>query len=132
MNSQRPYLIRAILDWILDNGCTPYIVIDTREPGPLVPREHIQNERIVLNISPNAVRNFSIDESQIAFDSRFSGRPHHVSAPVGTVTAIYAKENGQGMIFEFESPTTDPTDIDSSTDKTRPTAEKASHLQVVK
>jgi stringent starvation protein B len=102
MTSNRPYLIRALFEWIIDNDCTPYLIVSTRVPGVSVPEGHVENQRIVLNISPQAVRNLDMGNQLIEFDGRFSGRPYHVSTPVGAVMAIYAKETGQGTAFEVE------------------------------
>ena len=130
MTSQRPYLLKAILDWILDNSCTPYIVIETAVAGVEVPEEHVDNNRIVLNISPNAIRNFNVDQGWITFDSRFSGKIQSIAAPVGAVVAIYAQETGQGMMFELELP--DNEGSTSTDDSDKSTESKTSHLQIVK
>ena len=103
MTSHRPYLLRAMYQWILDNGSTPYIIVSTVGPGVSVPAGHVENGRIVLNIGPSSIRNLNISNETIRFDGRFGGQPFHVSAPVGAVQAVYAKETGEGMAFETES-----------------------------
>ena len=103
MTSSRPYLVRALIDWIIDNGATPYLTIAANEPGVQVPSEHVKDGKIVLNISGDAIRNFGLDNNTVSFDSRFSGQPFHVIAPVGAIIAVYAKETGQGMAFEVET-----------------------------
>lgn len=103
MKSSRPYLLRALYDWILDNDCTPYVVVRADAPGVCVPPGHAQDGRVVLNIAPRSVHGLVIDEAGIRFDARFGGRSFGVSAPCGAVLAIYARENGQGMAFEPEA-----------------------------
>ena len=102
MTPSRPYLIRALYEWILENECTPYIMVNAFEDGVEVPQEHVKDGQIILNISPNAVQNLSIRNEAIDFDGRFGGIPKKVYVPVGAVTVIYAKENGQGMVFDGE------------------------------
>ena len=103
MNSSRPYLINALVDWIVDNHCTPYIVVSAEVDGVEVPHEHVSEGKIVLNISANSIRNFDITDEVMTFDSRFGGVPLRVVVPTGAVVAVYAKESGEGMAFEVES-----------------------------
>lgn len=118
MMSSRPYLVRAFNEWILDNGCTPYIVVDASVQGVQVPTEHVANGQIVLNITPGAVEGLLIGNSVLEFSARFGGVPMQVVIPLRAVIAIYAKENGQGMVFGSEpgSPDPDGTDPDKATD----------------
>jgi len=102
MNSSRPYLVRAFHDWILDNGATPYIVVDASLPGVQVPMDFVSNGQIVLNISPHAAQGLALGDMDIQFNARFGGVPMRVIVPVSAVMAIYAKENGQGMVFGSE------------------------------
>ena len=104
MKSPRSYLLKALYDWILDSSCTPYIVLQADGGDVQVPEGFVENGRIVLNISPASVRNLVIGDSELSFDGRFGGRAHRVVAPTGRAVAIYAKENGQGMQFEPETP----------------------------
>ena len=113
MSSSRPYLIRAFYEWILDNNCTPYILVNAGWVGVDVPEEHIKDGQIVLNISPTAVQNLLIDNEAISFDGRFSGMPRQIYAPIPAIMGIYARENGQGMVFEPEGIRPDPTDPDN-------------------
>jgi stringent starvation protein B len=108
VTSHRPYLLRALYEWILDNDATPYIIVNTAASDVSVPDGHAQNDRIVLNISPRSVRNLAIDNERVEFDGRFGGRPFHVGAPVGAVLAIYAKETGAGMAFETDTAGDEP------------------------
>lgn len=106
---QRPYLIRAMHEWMLDNDLTPHIVADASYEGLVVPEEHIKDGKIVLNVSYTATRGLSLGNEAIAFEARFSGVPRQLSVPVGAVLGIYARETGQGMIFSDESnPDPDP------------------------
>jgi len=99
MNSSRPYLLRAIHQWIVDNDCTPYLLVNANAPGVTVPREYIENEKIILNISPTAAHNLRLGDEEVIFNARFGGKPMEVVAPLTAVLAIYARENGQGMLF---------------------------------
>ena len=100
MTSSRPYLIRAIRDWIQDNGLTPYVLVQATLPGTRVPEAYVENGRIVLNLSERAIAGFSLDDQWLSFDARFNGRNQSVHVPVEAVLAIYARENGEGMVFE--------------------------------
>lgn len=103
MKSVRPYLLRALVDWIVDNRWTPYVAIACDVPGVDVPTDSAADGKLVLNVSANATRNFSIDDTTLSVDCRFRGKPVHISVPVGAVVAVYARENGQGMAFEAEA-----------------------------
>lgn len=103
--SRRPYLIRAIYDWATDNGHTPHLLVSADYPGVVVPREYVQEGRITLNLSPMAVQSMHLDEDPLWFSARFSGRPFEVVVPSGAVLAIFARENGEGLVFgEVEPP----------------------------
>jgi stringent starvation protein B len=124
MTSNRPYLLRALLEWITDNRCTPYVVVAADVDGVEVPRDYVRDGKIVLNVSPVAVRGFNIDRHRLSFDGRFAGRSFHVTAPTGAIVAIYAKETGQGMFFDVEAtepPPPPPRDTSN-----------VSHLRLVK
>lgn len=103
MNSSRPYLLRAIYQWIVDNDCTPYLLVNAVAPGVTVPQEYVENEKIILNVGPMAAHNLVLGDDEVTFDARFGGRPMSVAAPVAAVLAIYARENGQGMLFTDEA-----------------------------
>lgn len=111
MTSSRPYLIRSIYDWIVDNGLTPYILVDAEYPGVEIPLEFVSGGRVILNISPEACRGLHLDNERIVFTTRFSGRTVQLALGPGAVMAIYAQENGRGMEFGAEDgdlpPTTD-------------------------
>ena len=109
MRSNRPYLLRAFFDWIVDNDCTPYVVVDAHHPGVEVPQSYVTDGQIVLNVAPRAVSNFILDLEILAFSTRFGGMPIDIQVPVTAVVGIYSQENGQGMVFEHEPPDLPPT-----------------------
>ena len=109
MRSNRPYILRAFFDWIVDNDCTPYVVIDAHYPGVEVPQSYVTDGQIVLNIAPRAVTNFILDREILAFSTRFGGVPIDIKVPVFAVVGIYSHENGQGTVFEREDPDQTPT-----------------------
>lgn len=108
MSSSRPYIVRALYDWILENECTPYILVNAYADGVEVPQEHVKDGQIILNIAPTAVQNLFIENEAVNFDGRFAGIPKRVFVPITAVMGIYAKENGQGMIFESEGSQPEP------------------------
>lgn len=103
MNSSRPYILRALHEWIVDNECTPHILVDVNYPQVKVPPGYAADGQIVLNAAPAAVRYFTVDNQAISFEARFSGAPFSLYVPIGAVLAIYANENGQGMFFDARS-----------------------------
>lgn len=103
MLSNKPYLVRAFYEWIVDSACTPFVVINAIFPHCKVPQQHIdENGQITLNIAPDAVRDLKMTNEFIEFRASFSGVVHFVTAPIKAVLAVYAQENGQGMFFDFE------------------------------
>lgn len=108
MTPSRPYLVRALNDWILDNDMTPYIVVDAGVVGVRVPEDYVTNGQIILNVSPGAVNDLLVESDAIEFRARFGGVPMQVYVPVIAVMAIYAKENGQGMVFGAEPGAPEP------------------------
>lgn len=100
MTPLRPYLIRSLYEWILDNGFTPYLLVDAKHRDTQVPQQFVQDGRVVLNIRPEAIQNLVLGNSEIAFNARFGGVSMKVEIPVSAVLAIYAQENGKGMIFD--------------------------------
>lgn len=108
MTPQKPYLIRAIYEWILDNHCTPYLLVNTRIEGVTVPQEYIKDNRIVLNLAPDAIHQLQMDNDWISFSARFSGKAMDLFIPIIAVQAIYGKENNEGMFFPEDSPPPEP------------------------
>jgi stringent starvation protein B len=102
MTSNRPYLLRAIYDWISDNGFTPYMLVDAARPGVRVPASAIRDGKVVLNIAMRAVANLELGNDRIRCMARFGGVSQPLDVPVSAVQAIYAQENGQGMMFPPE------------------------------
>ncbi|MDH5544055.1 MAG: ClpXP protease specificity-enhancing factor [Gammaproteobacteria bacterium] len=119
MTSSRPYLLRGLHEWIVDNHMTPYIIVDANGEGVNVPRQFVENGKIVLNLSPFAVRDLLLENSRVTFSARFSGTPFYIEIPIDFVLAIYARENGQGMVFAESSTPPDhpPGDGDDSGSK---------------
>ena len=103
MTSTRPYLIRGIYDWIIDNRCTPYLLVDAKAVGVRVPRQAIKEGQVLLNIAPHAIDRLELGLDEVRFNARFSGVSQSIVAPVSAILAIYAQENGQGMMFPAES-----------------------------
>jgi stringent starvation protein B len=102
MTSTRPYLIRALYEWIEDNNMTPHILVDADQPGVTVPKQHVREGQIILNINSAAVRDLRLGNDWIEFNARFGGVARNVQIPISAVLAIYARENGQGMAFGEE------------------------------
>lgn len=107
MTSNRPYLIRAIYEWINDNGMTPYLLVNAAHPGVMVPAQAIKDGRIVLNVAARAVTQLSLGDQEIHFLARFGGVSQSVRVPVAAVQAVYAQESGQGMALPEEAPAGD-------------------------
>lgn len=99
MTSSRPYLIRALYEWIVDNGLTPYLLVDANAEGLEAPTEYADGGKLVLNVAPRAVRGLQLGNDIVSFNARFGGVSRQVSLPVPAIMAIYARENGQGMLF---------------------------------
>lgn len=139
MTSNRPYLLRALYEWISDNDMTPYLVVDAAVEGVRVPSSAVTEGQVVLNITSHAVRQLVIGNAEIDFLARFGGASHAIHLPIEAVRAIYARETGQGMVFSEQDPgggadTTDtqppPAPNDPSPDE--PPPRSGPHLRVVK
>lgn len=102
LSSTRPYLLRAMHEWMTDNNQTPLVVVDATGEGVVVPTEHVKDGKIVLNVAWSATRNLLMENEQITFQARFGGVPHAVTLPLAFVQGIYARESGQGMVFQDE------------------------------
>lgn len=102
MISNRPYLIRAFYQWIVDSGCTPIVVIDALHPRCKIPDEFAEDGEIVFNISPAAVRDLYITNEKVEFNASFSGVIHLIAAPVNAILSVYAEENGEGIFFDSD------------------------------
>ena len=138
MTSNKPYLIRALYDWIVDNHLTPYLLVDTSGADMSVPQEYVEDNRIVLNVSPSAVRDLDLSNDYINFKARFSGQSMNVYFPANAVLAIYARENGRGMVFPDEEH--DEQEAEKKPEESNPVADvenkdkkkKKPHLKVIK
>lgn len=102
MLSTKPYLVRAFYDWIIDSGCTPFIVFNVDVARCNVPMEYVENGEITFNLAPDAVRDIIISNDHVEFKASFSSVVRIISAPMRSVVGIYAEENGQGMFFDLE------------------------------
>jgi stringent starvation protein B len=142
MSSNRPYLLRAIYDWISENNLTPYVLVDAGFAGVRVPPQVVKNGQVVLNLAMRAVANLDLGNEWISFQARFSGVSQTIQIPVQAVLALYAQENGQGMMFPADEEGGDmPPPSAPQPDDTPPTPAAADgdkpkrgapHLRVVK
>jgi stringent starvation protein B len=141
MISTKPYLIRAIYEWCVDQGFTPYIAVQV-DPHTRVPSGYVREGQIVLNIDPEATHQLRIDNEQVTFQARFNGVAHQIVVPIDNILAIYARENGQGMAFEIAgAPENTPvrkasdsteTDTEPPNGSPPPSPSRGSHLKVIK
>ena len=144
MTSHRPYLLRALYEWIADNGLTPHILVDATKPGVRVPAHAVKDGRIVLNIAARAVGHLQMDNDDVRFSARFGGVSHAVIVPIDAVLAIYARENGQGMelppdiVAQGSAPPTEAmsehgdTPPDDEPPHSEPPPKRGGHLRIVK
>ena len=128
--SARPYLIRAIYEWCVDSGLTPYLAVRVDEHTK-VPRAHVKNGQIVLNLSEGAVRNLKIDNAMITCTGRFGGVPFDLMVPIESVIGIFAKENGQGLAFHDGDPQ-QPPPVAKSGDSNSKAVQSKPNLKIVK
>lgn len=133
MSSNRPYLLRALNEWINDNGMTPYLLVDAAREGVQVPRSAVKDGRVVLNIAPRAVAQLFIDNREVRFMARFGGVSQAVIVPMPAVLAIYAQETGQGMMLPDDgAPIPDGPDDEGPGPGDGDEPPKRSHLRIVK
>jgi stringent starvation protein B len=116
VKSRRPYLLRAMHEWISDNGGTPHIVVDATLDGVEVPAQFVNDGKVVLNVSLNATSNLSIGNEETSFNARFGGVGRAVRLPTEAVLAIYARESGEGMLFTEEEASAQPESGDGEDD----------------
>lgn len=128
MTPQKPYLLRAIYEWLLDNETTPQLVIDPKFPEVKLPQDLLNQDYIILNISPDAIRNLEMTNEYVFFDARFQGAPYAVELPMICIEAILARENNQGLAFAPEEKSDDdPNPPEPPVDKS-----KKPNLKIVK
>lgn len=154
MTAKRPYLLRSLYEWIVDNQLTPHIVVNAEVPHCKVPLQFVKEGQIILNIAPAAVGALQMTNSDVQFNARFGGKSQQVYVPIAAVVAIYARENGAGTIFEEESALSfeqvpadeaqpmalveetekdqDKKSVSTSKSDKKPGKSKGSHLKVVK
>jgi stringent starvation protein B len=124
MTPLKPYLIRAIYDWVVDNNLTPHLLVNAENNDAILPRQFVEDGKIVLNIRPQAIQGLDLGNALIEFNARFAGNPMHIVVPIRSVMAIYAKENGRGMVFD--------ADDEDENDDTPPPPPSRPSLRVVK
>lgn len=131
MNSNRPYLIRALYEWIAENDCTPHLLVNAEYPGVQVPSGYANDGQVVLNVSSSAVRHLQLGNDAVSFEGRFAGVPQSLYIPAAAILAIYARENGQGMVFDLDAPSAGADDEGpDGTEPPRPSGRPS--LKVVK
>ena len=139
MTPKRPYLLRALYDWIVDNQLTPHLVVDATIVGTKVPQQFVKDGQITLNISPSAVVGLQVLDDAIRFNARFSGQPMEVIVPMTAALALFARENGAGAMFEAE-PQLDKMPVDETPEESsggtgqseEKTKSKRPNLKVIK
>ncbi len=136
MTSHRPFLLRALYEWISDNDMTPHLLVDADQPGVKVPSHTIKDGKVVLNIAARAVATLELGNDAVRFTARFGGVSHPVYVPVSAVLAIYARETGQGMALPEDTSTADSGDeptppSDPGGDEPAP-PKRGGHLRIVK
>jgi len=129
----RPYMIPAFYEWILENDCTPHVLINAKHPNAVVPNHVVGIDgRVVLSLSPTAIANLSIDKDGISFDCRFGGKPWPIYLPMKSIESIFAAENHEGMGFEPFIPNEAAMSSETEKQKTNCTKEKPPFLKVIK
>jgi stringent starvation protein B len=129
MTSSKPYMVRALYEWILDNDTTPYILVDTSSDQVLIPAGIANDGKVVLNLAPQAIQNLEMTNDHVSFSARFNGVAEDIYCPIASLMAIYARENGEGMMFPVEEAETD-TETDS--DKPGDDKPRGPTLKVIK
>lgn len=129
MSPLKPYLVRALYEWIVDNGLTPYLLVDALYEGVEVPESYISDDKIVLNAHPDAIQDWFMDNDAISFSARFAGRSENLYVPINAILAAYAKENGKGMMFDEQFGSDLPPDNDPEPPAPKP---KKPALRLVK
>lgn len=140
MKAQRPYLYDAVYRWILDNCWTPYLLVDATAKDAVVPQSFVQDGKIVLNVSVDALNNFVQDDQGISFSARFSGKSENLFVPFSAMIALYAKENAQGLVFPYENifenssenPKTEKIAESESSEKPRASKTEKPSLKIIK
>ena len=130
MTSSKPYLVRALYEWILDNDNTPYILVDTSSDQVSIPNGIASDGKVVLNLAPSAIQNLEMTNDFVSFSARFNGAAEQIFVPVASMLAIYARENGEGMMFPDEE---DSAGTGAGSDLTKPASKsRVPTLKVIK
>lgn len=132
LSGSRPYFVRAVYEWIVDQQLTPYLLVNSNWPGAELPFEFAQDGQLVLNVSPSAVRHLALGNDAILFSARFSGRPMDITVPMGAVLGIYTKEDGRGMFFDPAEYSPEPTPSPVTKPTSQDAPKKRPSLRVVK
>lgn len=130
----RPYLTRAMYEWICDNNLTPHLLVDATQPNTLVPEQFIQDGQIVLNTAPHAVHALNMSNDAISFSARFGGVSRDLYIPFQALMGIYARENGQGLFFdasEYDHINNDSDALKSNTEENNATTKKKPSLRLL-
>jgi len=125
---KRPYLLRAMHEWVTDSQHTPHVIIDADRPGVVVPRPFVKDGKIVLNLSLTATQNLTLGNEWIEFGARFAGVVHFIRVPIAAVLGIYARETGEGMVFSDQDLGPEPPPQPSAEEE----GARRSHLKLVK
>lgn len=136
LTPNRPYLARAIYEWIVDNNLVPHILVDATQKNVIVPREFVKNGQIVLNVAPYATHNFELGNDVISFSARFGGVSQDLYIPISALLGIYARENGVGLFFdpsEYDLPSEENESVETTTPatETEDTSPKKSRFKLV-
>ncbi len=132
MTSVKPYFVQALHEWITDNGLTPLVVVDATYEGVIVPADAVEDGKVILNVSYEATENLQMDEEFLSLNARFSGKSHALFIPMESISAIYARENSKGMMFEVEHRESHSDDEDSEKDESiNKKKTSKSHLKLV-
>ena len=135
MSPLKPHLLRALHEWILENGLTPYILVNTELDQVSVPEQFITDGKIILNVHPDAIQDWLMDQECLSFSARFSGQKMSIFIPIAAVLAVYAKENGKGMMFDDDLDSDlnpDPIDPEPPLPPNGKASSKKPSLKVVK
>lgn len=132
MTPIKPFLIDAVRNWAVDNGLTPQLVVDASVPGVSVPRDFVDNDRIVLNVHPRAVHGYGLNGDCLVFSARFAGHSRTLEIPLTAVRAVYARENGQGISFPEDAAKPSSLADETPTDPDCPPPGSGPRLRIVK
>lgn len=122
LSPQRPYIARAMYEWLCDNNLTPHIMVDATQKNTVVPQQFVQDGQIVLNVAPHAVHQFTMDNNAVSFSARFGGVAHQLYIPMPALLGIYARENGVGLFFDPSE--YDDVELENATEESTSSAKK--------